>query len=65
MSIIADVVAKHIREYDIQKTGYWDKPEPPPKNRFDLSEMYLIGRAIVSELEGMLADKILDQPNKE
>ena len=59
MSIISNIVNKHIREYDIQKTGKWIKPEPPPENTFNLGEIYLIGNAIISEIEGSLSDKIL------
>ena len=59
MSKIHDIVMKHIREYDLDKTGKWMKQEKPPANTFDLSDIYIIGRAIVSELEGKLADSYL------
>ena len=59
MSKISDVVYRHIKMYDINKTGKWDKPDPPPPNTFDRTELYIIGKAIISELEGILADKVI------
>ena len=59
MSKINDIVMKHIREYDIAKTNKWMKPEKPLLNTFDLQDIYIIGRGIVSELEGRLSDNCL------
>lgn len=60
MSWISDIIMKHIHEYDKAKTGEWSKMEPPPANVFTKSELYLIGRSIVSEIEGKLSDKYLE-----
>lgn len=63
MSYINDVVMKHIRECDIAKTGNTEGMlRPPPPNTFDLSEIYAIGRAIISEVEGSISDKFLKHP---
>ena len=62
MSYINDVVMKHIREYDIVKTGdCGGRQTPPPPNTFDKSELYIIGRSIVSELEGKLSDRFIQE----
>ena len=61
MSIINDIVIKHIHNYDRAKTGEWHKKEPPPSNTFEIGEIYMIGKAITSEIEGMIADKILKE----
>ena len=60
MSIINDIVMKHIKNYDIAKTGKWDKPELPPENTFEIYEIYAIGRGIISEIEGLMVDKMLE-----
>ena len=59
MSKINDIVMKHIFEYDKAKTGEWHKKTLPPPNSFDMDELYIIGRSIVSELEGIMSDSIL------
>jgi hypothetical protein len=64
MSIIKDIVEKHIREYDEAKTGNlegYKKPSPPNPNIFTIGELYIIGGAIISELEGLLADKFIEK----
>lgn len=61
MSRIRKIVMGNINGYDIAKTGKWDKPEPPPPNTFDLQEIYAIGDMIISELEGLLSDKLIDK----
>ena len=59
MSIINEIVIGHITKYNNDKTGKWDKPTSPPPNTFDLQELYIIGKAIVSDLEGKLSDKLI------
>jgi hypothetical protein len=52
MSIISDIVMKHIFDYDREKTGRWIEAKFPPKNTFDIYDLCRIGRAIISELGG-------------
>ena len=61
MSLINDIVMKHISEYDKQKTGRWNRPEPPLENTFNKTDLCLIGSAIVSEIEGLLSDKLIEE----
>lgn len=59
MSIIRDIVNSHITGYNNAKIGKWDKPEPPPEQVFGLNELYIIGEAIIRDIEGKLSDKII------
>ena len=59
MSKISEIVIRHITRYNNVKIRKWDKPEPPPKQMFDIQEIYIIGNAIISELEGMISDNFL------
>ena len=61
MSKINDIVMKHIQDYDTAKTGEWLKKTPPPPNTFDKGELYIIGRSIISEIEGMFTDILLKE----
>ena len=61
MSIIKDIIHKHINDYKLDKVGRWDKPTPPPEPEIDWQDVYIIGRAIGDELEGMLSDKQIRQ----
>jgi len=61
MSIVSQIVFDIIYSYDKEKTGKWEKPEPPPLNTFDRGELYIIGRSIISRVEGLLSDKLLEK----
>lgn len=59
MSKISDIVTKHIIDYDRAKTGDWRNLKSPPENTFTKDELFIIGRGIISELEGYLSDMVL------
>lgn len=59
MSYIRETIKKHIAEYNRVKTGKWNKPEPPPKNTFDIGEIYYVGDCIANEIEGKICDNVL------
>ena len=62
MSEINDMVIEIINNYKIAKTGQWNKPESPPEPEIDFSDVYSIGKTIISKLEGLLSDKLIKRP---
>jgi hypothetical protein len=58
MSYVRFVIEKHINSYDVQKTGEWNKPEPPPANTFSKDDLHTIGRAIADEIDRHVSERI-------